>query len=79
MSIVTFNCEPKRTTGQEALGLDSGEENFVTLVNHQGHTEILANPCLGKLKALQIKACQQSIAKAKKGSNHQKALSLGKH
>lgn len=78
---VTLNGEPKRTAGKAAVGLDWGVENFATLANHQGQIETIANPRLGQQKAKPIKACQQQIARAKKGSKNRRALilSLGKH
>jgi putative transposase len=67
---VTLNCEPKRKSGDKGIGLDWGVENFATMVNTQGQTEVIENPRLGKQVAIQIKQYQQGIARSQRGSKN---------
>ena len=78
---VTLNCVPIRRSGNKAIGLDWGLENYATLVKSDNTIETIENPRFGKKLASKIKAFHQGISKSKKGSkNRLKLISgLGKH
>jgi putative transposase len=66
---ITINCEPSRETGIEAVGLDLGLENAVTLSN--GIT--IANPRHLKQSLSSLAQLQRKRAKQKRyGKNYQK-------
>jgi putative transposase len=67
---ITINCEPERESGLDAIGLDWGVETFATMIDTHDKVGIIENPRLGKQVAQKITACQQTIAKSKKGSNN---------
>lgn len=78
---VTMNCEPKRTAGVKAIGLDWGVETFATLVTSDNATQRIENPRLGTAWAPKIKRCHQAISRTQKGSkNRRKSIQrLGSH
>jgi putative transposase len=72
---VTLKCITSRQGGTKAIGLDWGIENFATIVDHYGETQIIPNPRHTKKSLKALKACQQSVARKTKGSqNRRKAI-----
>lgn len=78
---VTFNCEPKRISGNKAIGLDWGLEHFATIVDSDNRPQFIENHRLGKKLAPKITACHKKISRTKKGSKNRLKLiaSLGGH
>lgn len=74
---VTIECQPQRTCGTKALGLDWGVEQFLVSHDSQEKTDAIENPRHLKKMLPQLKCLQRSVAKKKKGScNRKKAVKL---
>jgi putative transposase len=77
---VTLNCAPKRDSGNKAIGLDWGVENFATIVTSDNTIQIIENQRFGKKLAPKIRQCHKKISQSKKGSkNRLKLISLLGH
>jgi putative transposase len=76
---VTLNCIPNRRSGEKAVGLDWGVENFVTLAYPDQTTKNIENPRFGKQMAPKLKKYHKAISKSQKGSKNRRKLitSLG--
>lgn len=74
---LTIACQPKRTSGVRAIGLDWGVETFATLAHESGTYSSIENPrFFARMKAA-LESAQQNLArKAKRSSNRAKARKL---
>ena len=76
---VTVECEPQRTGGTEAMGMDWGLESFATVCSGENDTLSIANPSfLDKPQRQKLKVLQQAVSrkKNKHTNNRRKAVSL---
>jgi putative transposase len=74
---VTIECQPKRTCGTSATGMDWGVERFLVLHNNNHITHTIENPRHLKKMLPKVKSLQRSISKKKKGSkNRKKAVKI---
>lgn len=68
---ITIDCQPKRSSGKKAIGLDWGVESFLTIHTKEGNTKEIDNPRHIKSALPKLKALQQSVSrKTNKNSNH---------
>ena len=67
---VTVECEPKRTSGTKAAGLDWGVETFATLAYSDGSFEEVPNPRFLRKSLNKLKSAQISLSKKKKRSKN---------
>jgi putative transposase len=67
---VTVNCQPKRSKGARAIGIDWGLETYATLVDSDGLAESIENPRFVRNSLKSLKTKQQQLSKKKKGSNN---------
>jgi putative transposase len=61
---ITLNCEPQRSRGSEAIGLDWGEETLATIAYEDGRSKRLENPGLLKNNLGQLAKLQRELAGA---------------
>jgi putative transposase len=74
---VTVECQPQRSCGTKALGLDWGVEQFLALEDSEGQSDSVENPRHLKKRLPALKSLQRSVSKKKKGShNRRKAVKL---
>lgn len=69
---LTVNCQPKRSSGTTAIGLDWGVETFVTLAHEDGGFSAIENPRFTRGSSTQLECAQQKLALKTKGSNNRK-------
>jgi len=60
---VTLACNPERTSGTKAIGLDWGIEKFLTTHDSKQETKQIENPRYVKSALKQLKLLQQSVAR----------------
>ena len=76
---VTVECNPQRTSGTLAMGLDWGLETFATVCSSDEKTHLVANPrFLDKPQRQKLKVLQQAVSRKKDKctSNRRKAVEL---
>ncbi|MDP2762808.1 MAG: transposase [Sideroxyarcus sp.] len=76
---VTVECEPQRTGGTEAMGMDWGLETFATVCSGENDTLSVANPrFLDKPQRQKIKFLKQAVSRKtnKRSNNRRKAVAL---
>jgi putative transposase len=76
---VTVECEPQRTGGTIAMGMDWGLETFATISTDTEQTEFIANPrFLDKPLRQKLKTLQQAVSRKmnKRSNNRRKAVAL---
>lgn len=67
---ITLNCEPQRSRGSEAIGLDWGVETLATIAYEDGRSKRLENPRLLKNNLGQLAKRQRELARKKRGSQN---------
>ena len=71
---ITLSCEPQRTGGTSAVGLDWGVETFATLAHEDGSFSAVANPRFIAQMRAKLEAAQRNLAcKAQRSKNRAKA------
>ncbi len=72
---VTFETPtPYRASGEEAVGIDWGTMQFLTIVNEKSEVKTVENPRHWNQSAEKLKTAQQDLSRKKKGSkNRQKS------
>lgn len=62
---VTIECQPKRSRGSEAVGLDWGVTTFATLAHEDGRYSEIQNPRLLAVSAKNVASIQRKLSKKK--------------
>ena len=74
---LTMMCEPRRSGGTEAVGLDWGVETFATLAHEDGRFSAIENPRFFRQIKDKLEAAQQDLSrKAKHSKNRDKARKI---
>ncbi|MBC5815759.1 MAG: transposase [Candidatus Eremiobacteraeota bacterium] len=74
---LTMQCEPKRTRGTKAVGLDWGVQTFLTIAHEDGSFAEVANPRLVRRAKAELEAAQQNLGRKQRGSkNRYKAKNI---
>lgn len=76
---VTVGCEPQRTGGTAAMGMDWGLETFATVCSGDNDTLSVANPrFINKPQRQKIKILKQAVSRKtnKRSNNRRKAVAL---
>lgn len=67
---LTIACEPTRTGGSAAVGLDWGVTTFATLATEDGAFAEVANPRFTRSAISLLKSAQQNLARKRRGSKN---------
>ena len=73
---VTLVCNPARTSGIKAIGLDWGVEKFITSHDNRGQTDHIENPRYVKSSLKQLKLLQQSVSRKTNKQSHRRKKSI---
>ena len=72
---ITVLCEPRRTCGTKAAGLDWGTGTFLTIAESNGTVHTIENPRVLRKRLPALKRAQQNLSRKKRGSkNRRKAI-----
>jgi putative transposase len=69
---ITLDCEPRRSSGNKAIGIDWGLSTFATIAKSDGQVENIANPRFLRKRLKELKSKQRDLSRKKLGSNNRK-------
>ena len=67
---LTIACDPKRTSGDDAIGLDWGVETFATIAHLDGTYSAVGNPRFVRNAATKLEEAQQALSLKKRASKN---------